>query len=362
MNIVYGVFGPSYGHIIRSSIMIDLLLARGHEVIIVTPTGGMPYFTKHYSDLSIFETPNFKFHHDVNGLNFAATAAEPINQTSQVFTTTFVICDEIQKQFGHPDIVFNDLEMVTSQIAYVFDVPLIGISRSTAFLSHDYPELSGFTVDAGRTLTAMIYPKTAAMFNPLIFKPDFPKLEGYDVTPVPPIIRKEIHAVVGTPVDPKKILVYVTNYKHLAYELEPMLATLKELNDFEFRVYNDDIEPHQDGNVAVAPFDRYGFPEQLASSSAVIGTGGSNLIAESIYLRKPYFAVPFGFYEQVVNSTLLQRSGVGEWGFEPSAERLREFLGRLPEFKQNFRDNQHFWDRFDGEDVVMKQLNEQFGL
>lgn len=59
-------------------------------------------------------------------------------------------------------------------------------------------------------------------------------------------------------------------------------------------------------------FDRAGFADALARCSGVIGTAGSNLLAECVMLGKPVLALhATGDHEQALNGTLLERAGLG---------------------------------------------------
>lgn len=59
-------------------------------------------------------------------------------------------------------------------------------------------------------------------------------------------------------------------------------------------------------------FDRAGFADALARCSGVIGTAGSNLLAECVLLGKPALAVhAAGDHEQALNANLLARAGLG---------------------------------------------------
>jgi uncharacterized protein (TIGR00661 family) len=77
------------------------------------------------------------------------------------------------------------------------------------------------------------------------------------------------------------------------------------------------------------------FVRDLASCRAIIATAGFSLIADSIFLRKPYFAVPLRKqFEQTHNAHFLGESGLGEYSEIVTREALERFLSRLPEYRE----------------------------
>ncbi|HEV3029130.1 MAG TPA: glycosyltransferase family protein, partial [Planctomycetota bacterium] len=83
------------------------------------------------------------------------------------------------------------------------------------------------------------------------------------------------------------------------------------------------------------------FVRDLASCRAIIATAGFSLIADSIFLRKPYFAVPLRKqFEQTHNAHFLGESGLGEYSEIVTREKLEGFLARLPGYREKL-------DRYD---------------
>lgn len=59
-------------------------------------------------------------------------------------------------------------------------------------------------------------------------------------------------------------------------------------------------------------FDRAGFADAVARCTGVVGTSGSNLLAECVLLGKPVLALyAKGDHEQAINATLVERAGAG---------------------------------------------------
>jgi uncharacterized protein (TIGR00661 family) len=144
------------------------------------------------------------------------------------------------------------------------------------------------------------------------------------VHPVSPIIQREIRSL--QPTNGPHVLVYLTK------ENPELIAVLKSIDE-TFIVYCNN-RVGEDGNIiyrAQGP----GYLADLCSCKAIVGTTGFSLIADSIYLEKPYFGVPLKKqFEQTHNAHFLRNSGLGEFSESVSRGRLEWFLAKLPHFRK----------------------------
>ena len=93
-----------------------------------------------------------------------------------------------------------------------------------------------------------------------------------------------------------------------------------------------------DENLTYKEFNEDVFYEDLASSKAVICNGGFTFITEAICLKKPIYSVPaIGNFEQTLNGFYVQKLGYGEYHEVMSAERVKEFLTRLPKYSERLK-------------------------
>jgi uncharacterized protein (TIGR00661 family) len=130
------------------------------------------------------------------------------------------------------------------------------------------------------------------------------------------------------------ILVYVTS------GFESLLAQLQGFTRESFVVYGYD-RSDREGALQYRPFSQDGFLVDLAGAKAVIATAGFTLISESLYLRKPYLALPMrGQFEQQLNAFQLAQLGFGKCVPEPGAEAIGDFLYRLPDFANRLQEYQ----------------------
>jgi uncharacterized protein (TIGR00661 family) len=144
---------------------------------------------------------------------------------------------------------------------------------------------------------------------------------------VSPIIQREIRAL--RPEKGRHIFAYLT-------KPNPPLERIMREMDETFIVYcNNRVA--EDGNIS---YRRQGgtYLEDLAGCKAIIATTGFSLIADSIFLKKPYFGVPLkGQFEQMHNALFLAESGLGVQYEEPTRAALERFLGDLELYEERLR-------------------------
>ena len=116
-----------------------------------------------------------------------------------------------------------------------------------------------------------------------------------------------------------------------------LVERLKSLKDEKFIVYGFN-KNEVDENLTYKEFNEDVFYDDLASSKAVICNGGFTFITEAICLKKPIYSVPaIGNFEQTLNGFYVQKLGYGEYHEVMSAERVKEFLTRLPKYSERLK-------------------------
>jgi uncharacterized protein (TIGR00661 family) len=161
---------------------------------------------------------------------------------------------------------------------------------------------------------------------------------------VAPIIQRGIRQL--QPSNGPRVLVYLT-------KANPELITVLQSMRETFVVYGQN-RVGEDRNIiyrAQGP----GFLADLAACKAIIGTTGFSLIADSIYLKKPYFGIPLRRqFEQEHNARFLVQSGLGDSSDSPSPDKLERFLSRLPEYRQKLAE--YDLDPTDQEETLRRLL------
>ena len=80
------------------------------------------------------------------------------------------------------------------------------------------------------------------------------------------------------------------------------------------------------------------FLQDLKNCKAVIATAGFTLMSESIFLKKPYFALPLkGQFEQMLNALFLKKAGFGDYTENLTEKDVVYFLHKLEHYKKNLQ-------------------------
>jgi uncharacterized protein (TIGR00661 family) len=96
-------------------------------------------------------------------------------------------------------------------------------------------------------------------------------------------------------------------------------------------------------NVILKKFDRKGFVKDLANSKAVIANAGFSLISESLYLKKPYLALPVkSQFEQTINAIYIEKLGYGEFHQELNSVVIEDFIANINYYRLNIEKNNKY--------------------
>lgn len=317
MNIVYGVSGEGFGHVVEARELVPLLRRDGHEVKVLT------YGDRACSALAQFQPTRIEglpLYFGPRGLSLLRTLARNAHVVPFYLRHWRRLRAELEA-FG-PDVFITAFEPFTTLAARALRRPLVSMDNQRAILylrqaprghrlafSLARLAVRAVTHGASHYLVKTLLP--AASADPR-------------VRFVAPIVQGDLRRI--TPSVGPRALVYLTKPN------PPLLALLRQIEG-EFVVYSGH-PPGREGNL-LHRSQGPGFVPDLAECRAVIGTAGFSLIADAIYLRKPYFAVPLkGQFEQTLNAHFLGETGLGEFSEDPTAERLRAFFGRLPLYRE----------------------------
>lgn len=341
MRILYGIAGDGIGHAVRSAVIIEELLRRGHEVRIVVSGSAKDYIEEKFPDVT--EIWGLSVVTRGNKISEALTIAANVREGLAPSGLPRNIYQQfkVARQFD-PDVVITDCELWSWFFGALRDVPVIGLDNVHQLTRCSHPADVIGDIDERYPLARFVVQArvpSAEHYLVSTFAPSEPEKEN--TTLVPPILRDAI--LEATPSDGEHLLVYQTSYSK--YDLVPVLREL----DYPVRVYGleEGIDrPKQIENVELRPFSESGFIEDLASCRAVVGSAGFTLMTEALHHGKPYFAIPVeGQIEQMLNARYLDWLGYGSYASEPKAPTIQRFLDRLPEFRSNLES----YERHDNE-------------
>jgi uncharacterized protein (TIGR00661 family) len=330
MKILYGVVGEGMGHAIRSKVVLEHLVGRGHEVEIMTSGRATSFLGKHFEGVN-----------EIHGFHMI-TRDNQIQRRRTLLSNALAGVAGVPKNIGayfeliegfNPDVVISDFESWTYLYGKAHDLPIFSIDNMQIINRCKHaPEIyEGMRVDFDVTRT-FVKSKLPFCDHYLITSFFRPPVRKKNTSLFPPILRREILEARATRGD--HLLVYQTG------EGFEFLGDVLRDTGMECRIYGmkrDLAEEQVEGNLRYRPFSERGFIEDLASARAVLASAGFTLMGEAVYLHKPMMAMPLeNQFEQTLNARYLEREGYGV-----SAENreqisaLDRFLARLDEFEAN---------------------------
>jgi uncharacterized protein (TIGR00661 family) len=326
MKILYGVVGEGMGHAIRSRVVMEHLVAQGHEIQIMVSGRAADFLAGRFSGVRRIRGLHILY--EENRVRRGATLWSNVFQQGTGIPRNIAAYFEVIESFD-PQAVVTDFESWTWVYGKLHHLPILSLDNQQILSRCRHPPevTRGHETDFQIT-RAFIRSKLAGCDHYLIATFFYPEVTRPRTTLIPPVLRPEILAS-----DPRRgdhLLVYQTA------EGNQGLARTLAGTGFECRIYGmrRGLQEEQvEGNLRYRPFSETAFVEDLATARAVIAGGGFTTLSEATYLRKPILSVPVGGqFEQVLNARWIERLGYGQ-----AAESLADpgvihaFLRAIPE-------------------------------
>ena len=339
MRIVYGVSGEGLGHVFEAREIVSRLTRDGHEVKVLT------YGSRALASLAEFKPTAIEgihLHFGRRGMSLGQTVVRNLGCIPFFLRNWGRLRREIL-EFG-PDVFLTAYEPFSMVASHVLGRPLISMDNQNELLHIDPPvgtNLLSFLLARAATLACT---QGAAFYIVKSFAK--PERDTERVRFVSPIIQQEIRRLAPSRGD--HIFAYLTKPNP---ELEAVMRSMDE----RFIVYcNNRVE--ELGNISYRA-QGGAYLSDLAGCKAIIATTGFSLIADSIFLRKPYFGVPLkGQFEQTHNARFLAQSGLGVYAEDPTKEEIERFLARLPVYEARLA--RHRIDPAEQEETLLGLLAE----
>ena len=348
MRILYGVCGEGMGHAMRSAVVAEHLVSRGHDLHFVSSGDAQKYLERRWPGRVSYAMglKSVMRRNAVQpGLSLLANVAKQ--------TLSPVLHAATWLSLGKtPDVVISDFDPWTARYATLRGVALVAVDN-IHFMSHFGHPSS--VVSSDRRAAAIMYPIVNSMV---------PKAKNYLVTSFVgatssrpnatlhlPILRPSVFAAA-----PENAGTHVCVYFNAGSDHAAIARELNGLPDVPFRVYGGRVHGQQ-RNVTLLPFSEDAFLRDLASADAVIGGAGFTLMTEAIYLGKPMLAAPFGGqFEQILNANYLEHIGYGARARVLGQSEISAFLDRLPTYRENLRSFYH-----DGNEELLQAVESAIG-
>jgi uncharacterized protein (TIGR00661 family) len=339
MNIVYGVSGEGLGHVFEAREIVARLRREGHRVKVLT------YGERALASLAEFgptRIEGIQLYFNSRGMSLGDTVARNLHCIPFFLRNGGRLRRELA-EFG-PQVFLTAYEPFTMVCAHLLGRPLISMDNQNELLHIAPPEGTNlFNFLLARAATALCT-QGAAFYIVKSFAARTRSTAR--VRFVSPIIQREIRKL--EPHRGGHIFVYLTKPNA---RLEAIMRSMDE----RFIVYCNN-RVGEDGNISYRAQGGT-YLSDLAGCKAIIATTGFSLIADSIFLKKPYFGVPLlGQFEQTHNARFLSDSGLGEYAEDLSREVIERFLGRIPVYEARLA--RHRLDPSEQEDTLVGLLRQ----
>ncbi|NLX13157.1 MAG: hypothetical protein GXY44_05810 [Phycisphaerales bacterium] len=305
MKIVYGIHGFGRGHAMRALAILPELTKR-HEVVILA--GGDAYHALS-PDYPVIRVPTMAYYRIGKGrISVFRTVKRNLPMLLDIAASGAVLemALEIMREF-RPDFVISDSEVYTHRAARQLRIPRMTFDHF-GFLVYCRPEMS--RIDRLRCWG------NALVYRWLFGEPERVLVASFfdasarrsEVRLVGPVIREEVRSVEASRGD--HLLVYFSKGdQEFSQRIRHALLEL----DCPVRIYGTSCRGLQE-NLQFKPLSNLPFIEDLASSRAVFGTTGNQLISEVLYYGKPLLGMPIDCLEQRLNAAQIERLGMGVAG------------------------------------------------
>ena len=321
--VFYCVCGEGMGHAIRTGVIVDRIKDK-YDIYIFSSDRAYEYLKSKFDN--VYEIGGFNTVYINNKVNNLKTFANALKRNPTNIKVGYENLYKKARQL-HPDVIVTDFEIYATMVAKLRGIPLISLDNIHMITQTkiDYPKKHfGEMLKAkGVIKTYVVKPKVHILTS--FF---YPKVRsGKNAVIYPPIIREDILKL--EPKEGNHIIVYQTSKESVK-----LVNRLKALKNEQFIVYGFNVNK-TDSNLTYKEFNEDEFYDDLASSKAVICNGGFTFISESIHLKKPIYSVPaIGNFEQTLNGFYVQKLGYGEYHENLSAQKVNNFLKRLPKYQK----------------------------
>ncbi len=320
LNIAIAYCDQGKGHKNRQEIFAQQLREEGHNVFLVNEQVDLFGWTANYDGLS---------------MNRGKTLVNNIINASQKFIPSIIEVRKLLRDF-EIDYGVVDFQPSFTVAARSLNIPLISFDHQHALTHLDIP-LPRATLKEllARTIIPSLHSEHYIVTN--FFPSTIKENLEEKTTLVGPILRDDVlNAETGN----EDFLVFYATDPSASKDLEE-LAFAIERDIYFFNSGKTGVER----NIQFKDVNGEEFSQMLAKSSGLVSNAGNNATGEALYHQTPVFGLPLDQFEQEANSLNIKLKGYGHTPLqENSVEAFKEFLERLPEYRENIQRDKHFFN------------------
>jgi uncharacterized protein (TIGR00661 family) len=324
-RIVISICGEGRGHASRAISLIEKLYPK-HQLLVLSFGDGYRYLHEYIKA----NTLSIEIH-EIAGISYQYKGARLAPVRTYLHWAKFIFfrihfeCKRVEVILGSfkPDLSIVDFEPCVPRVSARRGIPCISIDHQHFIrfcTSNMLPLLLRVRAKIGAWVCRLYVPNAelyviSAFFNSTLRKPN-----KKEVVQVGSIIRQEIRR--QRPSDSGTIISYMR-------KSIPSNVMQAFLNCGHPVIVYGLGKARNHANIEFKEISQHEFAADLARATAVIGAAGNQMIGESLYLGKSYFALPErDHHEQVMNSYHLQSMGMGSFTYLDSlnTEKLSKFL------------------------------------
>lgn len=329
-KILVGICGIGNGHINRQICVIKELLKNNYEVLVATESCKIQTIKEILKNIKVIELNIPWIVCNEKGFDFKETL-DKYNDID-LFRKFLEFGNEIEQELnGKPDLIISDYEPNVAQYSYATCTPLITMEQQSKFLYLDELKLNDYSIKEEIYRLNYFFPK----FDKKVVSSFFPiNIKDNKIIQVPPIITK----IKREKIKNDFIIVYLSPYSD-SDKYNRLINILSEIKDINFKVYSKNYEEYINrfnfDNVEFSEFNK-NFKKDISKSSALITTGGHQLISEAISIELPLYVMPLNTYEQHYNANMVNYYNLGS-NNEITKDNIIKFINDRELYRNNIK-------------------------
>ena len=358
MKILVGVCGIGKGHCIRQYEISKELIAKGHEVRILTYNEGIDFFKDTMIKTYNVYVPIILFKGE--RINWIDCIKRNILKFIPGIMNNKKILKELIEDKFIPDLCISDYEPTVARIAYKLDIPLINIDQHSKFIYMKEESINGYSCVEEKRRLKLFFPKSDKKYVVSFY--NLPKdLLPKNVKIIYPIIRNDLKKKIVTNKNDKTIVVYFSKYINIPIEqnIEELIEIFNKFPEYRFVIFSTEyfrMNYDKNKNVDIVKNDRDKFIDELKRACCIISTAGHTLISEALYCNIPVFTIPLPSFDQHYCGRFLNENEIGYSSNTITYENLKYFINNINKYKENMKNCKNLVKPFNTLEYLIQEI------